>query len=102
MILIEYKYESFEEYIQLNYLEMIKKSLQEFLEKVECENFDNDSTIIRKISINSISVTTIKFTKSLIDNVEFKLYFKATYDVIDEEMELPINVKRKSNFLFAQ
>lgn len=94
VILIEYKYESFEEYIQLNYLEMIKDSLQDFLEKVEQQE-NTEENVKRKILINSINVLTVVFTKSLIDNVEFKLYFKAAYNIIDELNELPIKLETK-------
>ena len=43
VIFIGYKYNSFEEYIQLNYLEMIKDSLQTFFEKVEQQEITEET-----------------------------------------------------------
>ena len=80
-----YKYHSFAEYMQMNYIEEIQDSLSEYLsenilKKPEYSDYN-------KVYLNTVTVRNVNFTKNRIDRVEFLITIYASYvftDVFDE------------------
>lgn len=72
-----YIYKSFEEYLQLNYFDIIKDSLLEYIKSNELNQFIDGFGIktYDEYSIDSIKVVGTRFTKNKIDSVEFKIIF---------------------------
>lgn len=84
MIIIGYKYSSFEEYIQLNYLDEITEAMEEYIKEKELNAYNNEIVYAFNLyCIQNIEVKRIKFTKSKIDQVEFNVVFKAEYELAD-------------------
>lgn len=80
-----YKYDSFKEYIQLNYIDTLKEALEQYIKQNDLI-LSEDDFIVRKYDkycITVIRVTTIHYTKNKKDNLEFDVHFKADYSVID-------------------
>ena len=78
------KYDSFKEYLQLNYLGVINKALEEWIQENELYEFE---TYI----VNNIKVTGVKFTKSRKDKVEFIVSLVASYDLIDINKDIIVH-----------
>ena len=77
-----YKYNSFKEYIQLNYIETIQDALELYIKQNERTITDKDTNVTHTyddFQINTIWVTTVHYTKNKKDNVEFEVYFRAVY-----------------------
>ena len=74
------KYDSFKEYLQLNYIGIINEALEEWIQENDLKDFDS-------YIVNNIKVTGIKFTKSRKDKVEFIVSLVATYDLVDNESD---------------
>lgn len=84
VIIIGYKYSSFEEYIQLNYLDEITEAMEEYIKEKELNAYNNEIVYAFNLyCIQNIEVKRIKFTKSKIDQVEFNVVFKAEYELAD-------------------
>lgn len=75
------KYNSFKEYLQLNYIGVINKSLEEWI-------IDNELNDFNSFIINSIKITGVKFTKSRKDKVEFIVSLVASYNLIDNNKDI--------------
>ena len=71
------KYDSFKEYLQLNYLGVINNALEEWIQENELNEFES-------YIVNNIKVTGVKFTKSRKDKVEFIVSLVATYDLVEK------------------
>lgn len=76
------KYESFEDYLQINYLTEIKNDLIKFIEDGFMEKFEitKDNYYIQDIRIREV-----EYTKSKIDLVEFNVWFKANIGYTNKE-----------------
>ncbi len=82
VILIGYSYDSFEEYIQLNYMEEMKNALTEYIKEKELNTCNNHVAYLFNLyCIQNIQVLSIKFTKSQVDKVEFNVRLKAEYEL---------------------
>ncbi len=104
VILIGYSYDSFEEYIQLNYMEEMKNALTEYIKEKELNTCNNHVAYLFNLYwIQNIQVLSIKFTKSQVDKVEFNVRLKAEYELVDsneETGEIETVVSKKEYFLF--
>mgnify|MGYP003291134611 CR=1 FL=1 len=80
-----YIYKNFEEYLQLNYFDIIRDSLLEYIKLNELSQFIDGFGIktYDEFSIDSIKVVGVRFTKNKIDSVEFKIIFVSEYSVYD-------------------
>ena len=101
-----YKYNSFKEYIQLNYIETTQDALELYIKQNELTITDEDTNVTYTyddFQINTIRVTTVHYTKNKKDNVEFEVYFRADYQVCDSVLDhdsdwLPV-VEKASYFI---
>lgn len=102
-----YKYNSFKEYIQLNYIETLQDALGLYIRQNDLtilnEN-SGDSHTYDDFTINTIRVTTVHYTKNKKDNVEFEVHFRADY-AICEGITKPDNywppfVEKSGYFIF--
>lgn len=100
-----YKYSSFVEYIQLNYIGLLRKGLEEFIECNELVIYrDNPSAMHRYDSyeIRSIKVTGVNYTKNQRDKVEFDVILTAEYivsdDVLDSNTGFPPFYEKRESF----
>lgn len=85
-----YKYNSFKEYIQLNYIETIQDALELYIKQNELTITDEDTNVTHTYNdfqINTIRVTTIHYTKNKKDNVEFEVHFRADYQLCDSVLD---------------
>lgn len=102
VIFIGYRYDSFEEYIQLNYLEMMTKELEDYIKENELNTYNNSVVYAFNLyCIQNIQVLSIKFTKSQIDKVEFDIRLKAEYELADGDEqtgEIHTSVTKKEYF----
>ena len=103
-----YKYSSFEEYIQMNYLDDIKGALEEYIK-------ENDMVVFSKngkkehhyddYTINSITVYGIRYTKNKRDNVEFDVHFMTNYQVLDSvfdpKSKFPPVIENEEHFIYG-
>ena len=78
------KYDSFKEYLQLNYLGVINKALEEQIQENELNDFES-------YIVNNIKVTGVKFTKSRKDKVEFIVSLVTSYDLIDINKDIIVH-----------
>ena len=79
-----YKYECFEEYIQLNYFDLMNNALSEYIQENELVKTDGKHTKKYKFyEINDIKVFGIQFLKNKNDKVEFEVHLKANYTLFD-------------------
>lgn len=69
------KYDSFKEYLQLNYIGIINDALEEWIQENDLKDFDS-------YIVNSIKVTGVQFLKSRKDRVEFMVSIITYYDLI--------------------
>ena len=69
------KYDSFKEYLQLNYIGIINEALEEWIKENDLKDFDS-------YIVNSIKVTGVQFLKSRKDRVEFMVSIVTYYDLI--------------------
>lgn len=85
-----YKYSSFSEYIQLNYFDLIKKELCEFIKEYEVFLYDDKGNMHQNedYSVNEIKVTNVVFTKNKIDKVEFDVLLRAKFTLSDEVLDI--------------
>lgn len=102
-----YKYSSFKEYIQLNYIETIQDALELYIKQNELTITDEDTNATHTyddFQINTIRVTTVHYTKNKKDNVEFEVHFRADYQlcdsVLDPDSDWPPVVEKASYFIF--
>ena len=102
-----YKYNSFKEYIQLNYIETIQDALGQYIKQNDLTIFDEDtgnSHAYEDFNISTIRVTTIHYTKNKKDNVEFEVHFKAEYivcdNVLDGDSDWPPFIEKSGYFIF--
>ena len=81
-----YKYDSFEEYLQLNYFEEFKTRLAEYIEENELDVFSDDvhHKHYDDYDIYEIKVAYVQYTKSQVDKVEFDVYLDAKFVVTDK------------------
>ncbi len=88
-----YKYSSFSEYIQLNYFDLIKKELCEFIKEYEVFLYDDKGNMhqYEDYSVNEIKVTNVVFTKNKIDKVEFDVLIRAKFTLSDEVLDIESN-----------
>lgn len=103
-----YKYNSFKEYIQLNYIEIIQDALGQYIKQNDLTVFDEDtgkSHTYDDFNISTIRVTTVHYTKNKKDNVEFAVHFKAEYvvcdNVLDVDSDWPPIVEKSGYFIFG-
>lgn len=102
-----YKYNSFKEYIQLNYIETIQDALELYIKQNDLTITDEDTSATHTyddFQINTIRVTTVHYTKNKKDNVEFEVHFRADYQVcdsvLDPDSDWPPVVEKASYFIF--
>lgn len=102
-----YKYNSFKEYIQLNYIETIQEALGQYIKQNDLTIFDEDtgnSHTYEDFNISTIRVTTVHYTKNKKDNVEFAVHFKAEYivcdNVLDGDSDWPPFIEKSEYFIF--
>ena len=102
-----YKYNSFKEYIQLNYIETIQDALELYIKQNDLTITDEDTNVTHTyddFQINTIRVTTVHYTKNKKDNVEFEVHFRADYQVcdsvLDPDSDWPPVVEKASYFIF--
>lgn len=102
-----YKYNSFKEYIQLNYIEIIQDALGQYIKQNDLTVFDEDtgkSHTYDDFNISTIRVTTVHYTKNKKDNVEFAVHFKAEYvvcdNVLDGDSDWPPFIEKSGYFIF--
>lgn len=104
VIFIGYRYDSFEEYIQLNYMEEMKNALAEYIKENELNTRNNPVVYLFNLyCIQNIQVLSIKFTKSQIDKVEFNVRLKAEYELADGDEqtgEIETVVSKREYFVF--
>lgn len=103
-----YKYNSFKEYIQLNYIETIQEALGQYIKQNDLVIFDENtgaSHTYDNFKISTIRVTTVHYTKNKKDNVEFAVHFKAEYllcdNVLDADSDWPPIVEKSGYFIFG-
>ena len=103
-----YKYNSFKEYIQLNYIETIQEALGQYIKQNDLVIFDENigaSHTYDNFKISTIRVTTVHYTKNKKDNVEFEVHFKAEYllcdNVLDVDSDWPPIVEKSGYFIFG-
>jgi hypothetical protein len=102
-----YKYNSFKEYIQLNYIETIQDALKLYIKQNDLTITDEDTNATHTyddFQIKTIRVTTVHYTKNKKDNVEFEVHFRADYQVcdsvLDPDSDWPPVVEKASYFIF--
>lgn len=101
-----YKYDSFEEYLQLNYFEEFKTRLAEYIEENELDVFSDDvhHKHYDDYDIYEIKVAYVQYTKSQVDKVEFDVYldakFVVTDKVYDEKSPWPPVLTRKGRYIY--
>ena len=82
-----YKYSSFVEYIQLNYIENITKALEDFIVENEMVLYTEKPSAMHhydSFEVKSIKVYGVRYTKNKRDNLEFDVLLKATFSVLDD------------------
>ena len=106
-VVVVYKYNSFKEYIQLNYIETIQEALGQYIKQNDLVIFDENtgaSHTYDKFKISTIRVTTVHYTKNKKDNVEFAVHFKAEYllcdNVLDVDSDCPPFIEKSGYFIF--
>lgn len=104
VIIIVYKYNSFEEFIQLNYLDTINEAMVEYIKEKELNTYNNEIVcVFNEFCIQKIEVIKVKFTKSKIDHVEFSVVFKAEYELAggnDDNGEIYVSITKEKFFEF--
>lgn len=80
------KYNTFNEYLQDNYFNQIKDSLDEYVNENGLRNDDGNPEKNNLYKIVSINVFKVQFTKSEFNHVEFKFFIKAMF-LLDESFE---------------
>lgn len=79
-----YKYKCFEEYIQINYLEVINEELCNYIINESQEfKFNKPCDFL----INSIKVNNVNFTLNRVNNVKFLVSFSAEFLIINKSNE---------------
>lgn len=103
-----YKYNSFKEYIQLNYIDTLQDALESYIKQKDLTVFDEDtgeSHTYDDFQISTIRVTTVHYTKNKKDNVEFEVHFRADYQICDSALnpdsDWPSVVDKSGYFIFA-
>lgn len=102
-----YKYSSFSEYTQINYFDLIKKELCEFIKEYEVFLYDDRGNMhqYEYYPVNEIKVTNVVFTKNKIDKVEFDVLVRAKFtlsdDVLDIESDFPPFIERTQCYQFS-
>lgn len=103
-----YKYNSFKEYIQLNYIDTLQDALESYIKQKDLTIFDEDtgeSHTYDDFQISTIRVTTVHYTKNKKDNVEFEVHFRADYQICDgvlnPDSDWPPVVDKSGYFIFA-
>lgn len=79
------KYNSFNEYLQDNYFNQIKESLEEYVSENGIRSDDYNIAKSNQFEILSINVFKVQFTKSEFNNVEFKFFIKAMF-LLNEDL----------------
>lgn len=106
-VIVVYKYNSFKEYIQLNYIDTLQDALESYIKQKDLAFFDEDtgdSHTYDDFQISTIRVTTVHYTKNKKDNVEFEVHFRADYQICDSvlnpDSDWPPVVDRSGYFIF--
>ena len=92
------QYESFQEYLKVNYLEVMQKSFKKFIIK-EMNEETNNLYNFRVAIINDFEIIGVKFTKSELEKVEFDVFLSIEY-VVGYGVENPI-FKSGTHHLFS-
>lgn len=100
-----YKYNSFEEFIQLNYFDEIKEAVSSFIGENMMEvKFKRKKKTYESFDISDIRVTFVDWTKSRNDHVEFDVYLRVKYllidEVYDEKSVFPPILEAKDVFIY--
>lgn len=103
-----YKYSNFVEYIQLNYMDSIRKALEEFIIENEMVLYKQEPSGMHKYDdyeIRSIKVYGVRYTKNKRDKVEFDVLLKAEFQVLDSVLDpstgFPPFIERSDSFRYG-
>lgn len=80
------KYNTFSEYLQDHYFNQIKETLEEYVREYGLRNDDGNFEKSNQSEIVFINVFKVQFTKSELNNIEFKFFIKAMF-LLDEGFE---------------
>ena len=99
-----YKYSSFVEYIQLNYIDLLKNKLGKYIVSNKLVLIENNLPVhtYDNYEIRSIKVIGVNYTKNKRDKVDFDVILRAQYvvsdKVIDPNSEYPSFLEREGSF----
>lgn len=94
------KYNTFIEYLQENYIELINEALIRFIVKKRLnKEVDQSGIIYHAYEINEIRITNVQFTKSEMEKVAFHIYFNASFNLIDESTNPCFIIEENTSFI---